>query len=436
MGVSAQGAGAARARAQRLPGRRLRRARDLPRRRDPRAAGADERRVRRHGAGPRTAGRRARPHRRHRPGARRREGLLRPRGQCAHAVGRVLRAGESRSDDAAGARAVLGHARAAGRRLHRGAAGNPALGVVQRRCRAQRRAADAGPLQQRLLRARLPGRRDGHRAGQGLRPVRRRRPRLHAHAARAAARRRDLPARRRRLPRSAGDAAGFLPRRRRPAGRIARRPRQHRQCAGQRRRRRQVDLHLRARDGALLSRRGADPEQRADLALRSRRRLQVRARAPARAGRQGDPRLGRQGHAGRPDLEQGRDRGIHRAPEGAARQLHRPADAGALDLPDLRRPGRGAAPCRSAPLRAVGPQDHHHSRRAHARGAEGWLAGRQFEPGRRHQGHLGPGAGRGVRVANGDIHALPGPRASSARSSSALEDARSGMAHEQHDRPC
>ena len=44
-----------------------------------------------------------------------------------------------------------------------------------------------------------------------------------------------------------------------PAGRIARRPRQHRQCAGQRRRRRQVDLHLRARDGALLSRRGADP---------------------------------------------------------------------------------------------------------------------------------------------------------------------------------
>ena len=53
------------------------------------------------GAGPRAAGRRARPYRRHRPGAGRREGLLRPRGQCAHAVGRVLRAGEPRSDDAA-----------------------------------------------------------------------------------------------------------------------------------------------------------------------------------------------------------------------------------------------------------------------------------------------------------------------------------------------
>ena len=122
-----------------------------------------------------------------------------------------------------------------------------------------------------------------------------------------------------------------------PGRRAARRPRQHRQCAGQRRGRRQVDLHLRARDGALLSRRGADPQQRADLALRSRRRLQVRAGAPVRAGRQGDPRLGRQGHAGRADLEQGRDRGVHRAPEGAARQLHRPADAGAVDLPDLRR---------------------------------------------------------------------------------------------------
>ena len=33
-------------------------------------------------------------------------------------------------------------------------------------------------------------------------------------------------------------------------------------------------------------------------------------------------------------------------------ELHRPADAGALDLPDLRRGRRRAAPCRSAPVRA------------------------------------------------------------------------------------
>ena len=85
------------------------------------------------GAGAAAAGWRACPYRRHRSRARRREGLLRPRGQCAHAVGRVLRPGEPRSHDAAGARAVLGHARAAGRRLFRGAAGDPALGVVQRR---------------------------------------------------------------------------------------------------------------------------------------------------------------------------------------------------------------------------------------------------------------------------------------------------------------
>ena len=60
---------------------------------------------------------------------------------------------------------------------------------------------------------------------------------------------------------------------------------------------------------------GEEPilQQRADLARRSRRRPQIHARAPARAGRQGDPRLGRQGHAGRADLEQGRDRGVRRA---------------------------------------------------------------------------------------------------------------------------
>ena len=40
------------------------------------------------------------------------------------------------------------------------------------------------------------------------------------------------------------------------------------------------------------------------------------------------------------------------------RGLHRPADAGAVDLPDLRRLGRRAAPCRSAPLCAVGRQRH------------------------------------------------------------------------------
>ena len=66
------------------------------------------------------------------------------------------------------------------------------------------RAAHAGRLQLGLLRARLPGPPDGHRAGRGPRPRRPRQHRLHADDQGAAAGRRDLPPRRRRLPRSAG----------------------------------------------------------------------------------------------------------------------------------------------------------------------------------------------------------------------------------------
>ena len=73
-------------------------------------------------------------------------------------------------------------------------------------------------------------------------------------------------------------------------------------------------------------------------------------------------------------------------------ELHRPADARALDLPDLRRGGRRAAPCRPAPVRAHRARPHpHRARRPDARRAEARLAGGQFEPGRRHQGHLGAG---------------------------------------------
>ena len=70
-----------------------------------------------------------------------------------------------------------------------------------------------GSLQQRLLRALLPGRRDGRRAGRGRGSLRRRRGRLHAHHRGPEARRRDLPAHRRRLPRSAGLPPGLAARR-------------------------------------------------------------------------------------------------------------------------------------------------------------------------------------------------------------------------------
>ncbi len=72
-----------------------------------------------------------------------------------------------------------------------------------------------------------------------------------------------------------------------------------------------------------------------------------------------------------------------------ARRFHRPADAGAVHLPDLHRLGPRPAPCRFAAVRADRQAtDHDRARRADARGAEGGLAGGEFEPGRRHQGYL------------------------------------------------
>ena len=72
--------------------------------------------------------------------------------------------------------------------------------------------------------------------------------------------------------------------------------------------------------------------------------------------------------------------------------LHRAADAGAVDLPDLRRGRHRAAPRRSAAVRADRPRPHpHRAGRADPRRAEAGLAGGQFQPGRRHQGHLGAG---------------------------------------------
>ena len=65
--------------------------------------------------------------------------------------------------------------------------------------------------------------------------------------------------------------------------------------------------------------------------------LVLRARQSRRTGRQGSPRLRRLRHADRPCRHQGHDRGVPRQAEARARRLHRPADAGALDLSDLHR---------------------------------------------------------------------------------------------------
>jgi uncharacterized circularly permuted ATP-grasp superfamily protein len=63
----------------------------------------------------------------------------------------------------------------------------------RRRQRTHGGGAHAGHVQQRLLRARLPGAADGRRAGRGPGPVRQGRLRLHAHHAGPEARGRDLP---------------------------------------------------------------------------------------------------------------------------------------------------------------------------------------------------------------------------------------------------
>ena len=72
-------------------------------------------------------------------------------------------------------------------------------------------------------------------------------------------------------------------------------------------------------------------------------------------------------------------------------QLHRPADAVAVDLSDPDRSGLGAAPCRSQALRAGFRPHPDRARRADARRAQGRLAGRQFLARRRHQGYVGAG---------------------------------------------
>ena len=93
--------------------------------------------------------------------------------------------------------------------------------------------------------------------------------------------------------------------------------------------------------------------------------------------------------------------GVPRPHPGQAGRLHRPADARALDLPDRGRAGHRAAPRRSAPLRPVRRQgDPHRPRRADPGGDPRRLAGGEFLPGRRHQGHLDPG-GRGAGGGSG-----------------------------------
>ena len=142
--------------------------------------------------------------RRHRPGPPRRRRVRRARGQPARAERRVVHARQPRGHQARLPRPVQPLQRAADRPLRPGAAGDAARAGAAEPARPDLRRADARRRQLRLLRARLPGARDGRPAGRGARPAGPRQHRLHADDVRAAAGRRDLPPRRRRLPRPAG----------------------------------------------------------------------------------------------------------------------------------------------------------------------------------------------------------------------------------------
>ena len=167
-------------------------------------------------------------------------------------------------------------------------------------------AADPRPVQQRLLRARLPRAADGHRAGRGAGPVSCRTIRVFMRTTQGpAARGRGLPAHRRRLPRPAGLPPRLHAGRARPhvnayrAGRVTLANAVGTGVADDKSIYPYVPDMIRFYLG-----RGADPQERAHLpALGADDDLKTTCwRPPRRAGGEGGARLGRLRHAGGPDL--------------------------------------------------------------------------------------------------------------------------------------
>ena len=186
--------------------------------------------------------------------------------QSARAVGRQLHAGQSRCGAPRLSGGVPFHGRAPDRALSAGAAGDLAFADAVPRRRLHR-GADAGRLQQRLFRTRLPGAPDGRGAGGRPRPAGQRQCRLYPHHLGPEAHRRHLSPHRRRFHRSADLPRRFLAGRAGPVQRLSRRQCDDRQCAGHRRGRRQGGLCLCAAADPLLSGGRADPGKCRDLSL-------------------------------------------------------------------------------------------------------------------------------------------------------------------------
>ena len=182
-------------------------------------------------------------------------------------------------------------------------------------------------------------------------------------------------------------------RRARADGRLPGRQRDAGQRGRHRHRRRQGGLHLHAGDHQILSRRGADPEERADLALPRARASRLRARPSRRAGGQGGARLRRLRHADRPEI-------ASKATIEAFRAKLKAEPENFIAQPTL-----ALSTCPTCVEEGVAPR-HVDLRPFVLTGSDRirivpggltrvalkrGLAGGQFEPGRRHQGHLGAG---------------------------------------------
>ena len=389
---------AARAHAGEVPRRRLRR-RSRARRRGRAAPGRDHvlalpPRGRRH----RTAQRGAGARQRHRPDPRRRRRVPRARGQRARAVRGLLRDDEPPSDRRGPAGDLRRAPDPAGRRLPPEAAHRPPRRCARRCHRPQRRRAHPGRLQRRLLRARAARPHDGRRAGRRSRPRVPPRPRDDAYDAGPRAGARDLPTGRRRVPRPGALPQQLAARLLRPAQRRPRRQRHDRQRRRQRRRRRQADLHLPPGPGALLPRRGTDPQERGHLAARRRRPPRGGDGPPRRAGREAGRRFRRQGHRDRSARHARRARRAAREGGRGPALVDRAAGDPAEHRPDVRQRRDAAA--------ARGPASVRRQRRSSGLGAP-----RRADPGRprrgradrellarrRVQGHLGARRSRPAR---------------------------------------
>ena len=284
--------------------------------------------------------------------------LLRARGQCAHALRRLLHAGEPRDHAAAVSGTVRAPPRRAGGELSRRAAGDAEVGRAADRRVAIRPSCCSRPASTTRPITSTRSSPTSSASSWSKAATCSSRTSWSTCAPPQGPKRVDVIYRR--IDDDFLDPLAFRPdyraRRAGPDVGLPGRQRHARQCGRHRHRRRQGGLQLHAGDREVLSRRGADPEERADLAL-------PRARAPRYVLDHLDELVVKEVHGSGgygmligPKADKATIEAFRAKLKSESEELHRPADAGALDLPDLRRGRRRAAPRRSAPVRAHRPR--------------------------------------------------------------------------------